>query len=555
MMLLRSSSLALLVTFALAACSSRDVPQTRDTSVAGWFLSGPRMQGFRISVDREVHFAGAASGRLESTERGSGAGTMMQSVSADAYRGKRVRFSAVVRTRNVEGWTGLWMRVERPDGRIAFDNMQQRPLRRSTEWTRVEVVLDVALDATAIAFGLLQDGNGVSWIDEAALEPVGKDVAVTAIDPVPRALRNVDFESTNGSSASSEPHGWLLQGIALDDFVVTRDTAEKHGGNASAKLANKIDTPRGQAYLVQSIRADDYAGTRVRVSAWVKAENVERGGFFAVNTYAADAGPLSPGLTSARCGLGPTSEWKQCEGVIDVPSLADTLQVTLGLEGKGTAWIDDVRLTPVGLDVPLTHVDRRSSALVNGDVEAKGKTPDPWFLSGGARAHYDASVDTSVKHGGKQSARLEPRVKDPQGYGTMMQGFRAHDFRGKRLRMNAFVKGNGIDGRGDLWMRVQAADSPGDGSGLGGGHCTLSGTFDWKPCTLVLDVPERGDEIHIGVGLDAHGTLWLDDVTFEVVDTSVELTSKSNARRTLEDGGFETAKDSARGWFISGGAL
>jgi hypothetical protein len=553
----RSSKALLALAVAGAACSStptRESPQARDGSVPGWFLSGPRMQAFRIGVDREVHFGGGASGRLASTEKGSGAGTIMQSVSADAYRGKRMRFSAVVRTRDLDGWTGLWMRIDRPDRRPAFDNMQQRPLRGTTEWTRVEVVLDVALDATAIQLGLLQDGNGTSWIDEASLEPVGKEVAVTAIDPYSRAFANIDFESPDEPGQSPDPKGWLVQGMAHDDFRAERDTSEKHGGTASAKLVNKVDAPRGEGMLAQTIRADDYAGTRVRVSAWLKARDVERGGSFTVTSYAGDAGPLSPGLTKASCGLGRTLEWELCEGVLDIPVIADTMQVSLGLQGKGTAWMDDVRVVPVGLDVPLTEVDRRASALRNGNLEQAGKSPEAWYLAGGARAHYEAVVDTIEKHGGKQSARLEPRVKDPRGYGTMMQTFRAHDFRGKRLRMNAFVKGKGIDGRGDLWMRVQAADSPADGAGLGAGRCVLTGTFDWKPCTVVFDVPERGDEIDVGIGLDAHGTIWLDDVTFEPVDATVPLTTKSIHRRTLDDGGFEGAVDAPSGWFMSGGA-
>lgn len=556
MIMLRSSSLVLACALA-TACSSttvREVPAGHDGSVPGWFLSGPRLQAFRIGVDREVHFAGTASGRLESTEKDSGAGTLMQSVAPDAYVGQRLRFSALVRTREVEGWAGLWMRVDRPDGRATFDNMQQRPLRGSNEWTRVEVVLDVAHDATAVHFGLLQDGKGISWLDEATLETVGNDVEITAIDPHPRALANADFESASEAGSGTEPKGWSLQGMARADFSAATDREERHGGTASAKLVNAVETPRGHAMLAQSIRADLHAGTRVRVSAWIKSLGVERGGSFGITTYAADAGPLSPGLTRAHCGLGGTTEWHLCEGVLDVPAFADSLELALALQGKGTAWMDDVRIEPVGLDVPLTEVDDRPRGLLNGDCETGTRSPSGWFMSGGARAHYEAAIDTSVRHGGKQSARLQPRVKDPQGYGTMMQHFRAHAFRGKRLRMNAWVKGKDVDARGDVWLRVQAADSPGDGGGLGGGSCKLSGTFDWKPCSIVFDVPQRGDAIDVGIGLDPHGTLWLDDVTLEEVDTSVPLSRESTHRTRLDDGGFEAIGDAPRGWFVSGNA-
>ncbi|HVH42941.1 MAG TPA: hypothetical protein VM925_11380 [Labilithrix sp.] len=550
----RYLSLPLLI--ALAACSSTAVAPPSpgaDTGDSGWFLSGPRLQSYRIGIDRDVHAAGSASGRLEAVEKSNGAGTMMQSISAESYLGKRLRFSALVQTRDVDGWTGLWMRVDRPDGKRVFDNMQQRPLRGTTTWRRVEVVLDVPQDAVAVHFGLLQDGKGISWIDDASLETVGKDVPVTALDPYPQALGNVDFESSNGDEGGV-PNGWAVRGIAHQDFVALVDRTTRHGGAASAKLQNKTDEPRGQAELAQAIRADRHAGTRVRVAGWVKGEKLERGGRFRAATFAADAGPMSPGLTHASCSLDGSFDWRLCEAVLDVPDSADTLDVGLVLEGKGTAWLDDVSVTPVGLDVPLTDVDDRPSALQNGSLEKTPRYVDGWFMSGGARAHYQAVVDASVKHGGKQSARLEPRVREPGGYGTMMQAFRAHDLRGKRLRMNAFVKGDGIDGRGDMWLRVQAVDSPGDGPGLGGGRCAFSGSFDWKACTIVFDVPPRGDAVEVGVGLGAHGKLWLDDVTIETVDTTVPVTTESVERRRLDDGGFETSNDRPTEWFMSGGA-
>ncbi len=553
----KSIRLGLLLLGVAAACTApapREAGAPSSSGVVGWFLSGPRLQAFKIGVDREVRFRGGASGRLVSVEKGQGAGTMMQSISAASYLGKRLRFSATVRTRGVDGWTGIWLRIDRPDARTSFDNTQSRPIRNDAEWTRVEVVLDVPNDALAIHFGLVQDGHGTSWIDDAALEVVSKDVAVTAVDPYPRALANGDFETAGESGLAGEPSGWMVQGIAREDFAGARDTDEKHGGAASAKLVNKHDTPRGHAVLAQTIRADAYAGTRVRVSAWVKARGLERGGRFSVHTFAADAGLFNPGLTRAGCPLEAAGEWRLCQGVLDVPSITDTIEVGLNLEGKGAAWVDDVKIEPVGLDVALTEVDDRPRALGNGDFEEgeRGKhPPGHWFLSGGARAHYEAKTDTVEKHGGGKSARLDARVADPKGYGTLMQSFRVHDLRGKRMRMRAFVKGKDIDGRGDFWLRVQGVDSPGDGPGLGGGYERLKGTFDWKPIVVVFDVPQRGDALDVGIGLDKHGTLWIDDVTLEEVDRTVPL-SEDLERTALEDPGFETAVEKPRGWFLSG---
>jgi hypothetical protein len=45
------------------------------------------------------------------------------------YLGKRVRFSAAVKTEDVQSWAGLWMRVDKGSQTVEFDNMQDRPLK------------------------------------------------------------------------------------------------------------------------------------------------------------------------------------------------------------------------------------------------------------------------------------------------------------------------------------------------------------------------------------------------------------------------------------------
>src|SRR4051812_4301234 len=198
---------------AAIACACRPAPGDRPARLDGWLVSGPSRQ-FRATADTAVVHGGRASARLEATGRDvDGAGSLIQTVPAAPYRGKRVRFAGYVMTDGVTGWAGLWMRVDRPNRRSAFANMQDRPLRGTTGWTRCAVVLDVAADATALAIGLVQDGPGVSHVDDTAVEVVGTDVAVTEIDPRPRALANPGFEDGGGSAA---PRGWLLDGSGKD---------------------------------------------------------------------------------------------------------------------------------------------------------------------------------------------------------------------------------------------------------------------------------------------------------------------------------------------------
>jgi len=168
-----------------AMALSLALPSSRAAEAAspeGWFLAGSHRGDYETGTDPAVHHTGSGSGFLKAkpTASPAGFGTLMQMVSAEKYRGKRVRLSGWVKANGVTDWAGLWMRVDGQDGSLAFDNMQDRPIRGTHEWKRFEVVLDVADGARGIAFGiLLAGGKGQVWLDDVQLEVVAAEVPTT----------------------------------------------------------------------------------------------------------------------------------------------------------------------------------------------------------------------------------------------------------------------------------------------------------------------------------------------------------------------------------------
>ena len=186
---MRSFSLALLMTSMLVpALAVADKP-------AGWFLAGSDAS-YTMERDVSVTHVGRASGRLASIGQPKGFGTMMQSFDPGEYRGKRLKFSAFAKAGGVSRWAGLWMRVDGPEqGRsLAFDNMQARPIKGTKDWTRYDVVLDVADNATAIAFGILLDGPGTVWLDDATFDIVDNSVPTTGGQLKSTRPENLNFE-------------------------------------------------------------------------------------------------------------------------------------------------------------------------------------------------------------------------------------------------------------------------------------------------------------------------------------------------------------------------
>jgi hypothetical protein len=120
------------------------------------------------------------------------------------YTGKRVRFSGFVKATGVRGWAGLWMRID-SGYLMAFDNMQDRPVKGTSDWMPYSVVLDVAQSSTGINFGILLDGVGTVWLSGVKFEVVDATVPVTDIIGTPNEPANLDLLPASASSNAGDP--------------------------------------------------------------------------------------------------------------------------------------------------------------------------------------------------------------------------------------------------------------------------------------------------------------------------------------------------------------
>ncbi|MYM21498.1 transcriptional regulator [Duganella sp. FT135W] len=149
--------------------------------VEGWILSGGAAKSYEIGEDSAESVSGKASRFIRYVDGNDAEfGTLMQQISANHYRGKRVRFQAMVKTRDVSQWAGLWMSAILPGQQYpaAFYNSQDKPISGSTDWQLRSVTLDIPEDAASLNFGVIDAGKGQVWIDRLSLEVVGREVPV-----------------------------------------------------------------------------------------------------------------------------------------------------------------------------------------------------------------------------------------------------------------------------------------------------------------------------------------------------------------------------------------
>lgn len=146
---------------------------------------------------------------------------------------------------------------------------------------------------------------------------------------------NGDMEQGHGLA----PPGWVHD--APDEQHRASWVAERpHSGKRCLKTVVAAGAqPTWIATRQDGIRI--LGGARYRMSAWVRAENVQGwAGWYIHVGNAQNSMQLSPMLS----GGGGTYEWKEVTAEFTAPAHADRADVGTVLRGTGTAWFDDVRL-------------------------------------------------------------------------------------------------------------------------------------------------------------------------------------------------------------------
>jgi hypothetical protein len=135
--------------------------------IKGWLLGGSEPTSYQISIVDDLSLKKKVA-TLKSTNlvTKNKFGTIMQTFSAKNYLEKEIRLTGWIKTKDVDDWAGMWMRV---DGKkkysLSFDNMENREIKGTTGWTKYHIDLYVPKTSNTISFGVLLSGTGEVWIN------------------------------------------------------------------------------------------------------------------------------------------------------------------------------------------------------------------------------------------------------------------------------------------------------------------------------------------------------------------------------------------------------
>ena len=330
----------------------------------GWIKRGSDPDKYEMGIDAGMIQNGKNSATIKSIDKEiNGFGTLMQNCNVDKYKGKRVMMSGFVKSENVKEMAGLWLRIDtaRDDDRkvLAFDNMMDRPIKGTTDWKKYNVVLDVPAGATSMSFGCLLSGTGQVWFSDISFQIVGKAVKTTGI--YDDYAKTAEPSNLNFSEGTILPKYWFKAGSDPDKYEMGIAKGAGQNGVNAATIKSIDKNISGFGTLMQNIDPAKFAGKHVRLSGFMKSENVnEWAGFWMRIDQKNSNQYLSFDNMQERPVTGKT-DWKKYEIVLNVPDKATSIAFGALLGGTGQIWISDLKFEEVDNSVKLTGYNNLSA--------------------------------------------------------------------------------------------------------------------------------------------------------------------------------------------------
>lgn len=128
------------------------------------------------TIDSSIVHGGHGALRIERT---TSAATPFSAINKHAeidFSGTTVELRGYLRTEDVHGAAGIWLREDDDGGSVQFVNSLNPGMQGTTEWTEVSIQLPLDPRAKKLVWGVLMRGDGKAWADDLKLLVDGKPV-------------------------------------------------------------------------------------------------------------------------------------------------------------------------------------------------------------------------------------------------------------------------------------------------------------------------------------------------------------------------------------------
>jgi hypothetical protein len=323
-----------------------------------------RDHGYVLSEDTPSTAAGKKSAKLQSLlpeQKGSFV-SILQDVSPKLYLGKKVCFSASIKTDKVIGSAELWLLDQNGDRVLSFDDMADRAPSGTTDWRDYSIVIDVPNDSRKIRFGFMLNGGGTAWMKNPRLQLATAKQSSTArsfdatkfklnqLNEHPDNL-NFDDKSVVMDSKTDGVSQWSVHTDHGFHVYVDQEQLFKEKPSVQADCTSQSSDGFGSLY--QSFSAAKYRNKRVSFSGFIKSTASSDWTTLFMQVDAPDHIVSFDAMENRQ--LKDLKDWKQASIVLDIPPESTKIKIGFLHTGVGKAWLSNCAFETVSNDIAVTN--------------------------------------------------------------------------------------------------------------------------------------------------------------------------------------------------------
>ena len=368
-------------------------------------------------------------------------------------------------------------------------------------------------------------------------------LTLTAAAPCAAAGPSGEMLLNPGFEDSLETHPWMPSAwdtslTALPTVFFGRDTFLVHGGRYAVSVANTSTiVPAWHNWSQTVIVGPEAWGKDLVFSVWTRSNGLQGRAYILLQAYRDTIGKMTKiwgiprDLAGQRVGINKLddpildlgwkrayfseseTDWVRREVRVFVPPSTNMVYARCGLVGTGQVIFDDASLKLEAarrVQPPPVHTNLLEDPGFEGDGNA-------WEYSMPPYTDLRIDRDTTGAHSGRACIRY---TSSQDGYVQARVGacqVLGRGLAGKRVRLSAWAKTDSLVGS-MAYIRLYS-NSLSHGMVQSDPGNTLSGTNDWTPLSLEVDVPPDAVEIWawFAYNVPARGTVYYDDTSVEVL--------------------------------------
>ena len=161
----------------------------------GWFANPPGT----VFTDEKIVHSGKWAVRIERNAQSSGQFSVIGRPVSWEFSGKSIEIRGFLRTEDVSGYAGLWMRQDNGSEMLSLENMESQQLKGTHDWAEYKTTLPIKPETRSLVFGFLMAGTGKAWVDDLQILVDGRPLWQLPKTPAATTVLDRDHEYDGGS--------------------------------------------------------------------------------------------------------------------------------------------------------------------------------------------------------------------------------------------------------------------------------------------------------------------------------------------------------------------